>query len=499
MVDIYPLDDVWVRIDAPDAVLRELSDYFTFETPGAQYMRRKSQYRKWDGRIRLFKLKTRTLYRGLTARIEEFCEQRNYACTNHVPAPEALFEGAALDEWLQSMQLPLSVRDYQYAALRNMLDNERAIILSSTGSGKSYIIYLITQLLNVRTLLVVPTVGLVSQMAQDFKEYGFDPRNFHTIKAGSAKDDESASLYISTWQSIYQQPSEYFQQFDCIIVDEVHQAKAKSLSHLLEQATTTKYRFGFTGTLDDTEAHQLILEGLFGSVTRVATTKDLIKQKHLTPLRVRGVVLHYPDAVRKQLRGIAYPDEVDYIISDRARLSFVAQLAASLSGNVLVLFNFVEKHGEPLYERIRDVAKSKDVHFIAGRVDGDEREGIRQQLIHTDDHQVLVGSYGTFSTGQNVPNLRHIVFASPSKSKIRVLQSIGRGLRLHASKNVVTLWDLWDDLRHGKHVNYAMRHAEQRVEYYTKEQFPIVMSEISLERFAASTGALASSPDNASV
>jgi superfamily II DNA or RNA helicase len=184
MVGVFPQDDVYVRVECDDAIARELNDYFTFETPGAQFMRRNSRYSKWDGRIRLFKLRTRTLYRGLVPRIVEFCKQRDYSCVDHTPKPLSLTPDACL----KSLTLPFPPKDYQEAALRSLLSTNRGIVLSPTGSGKSFIIYLLTRVLNTKTLIVVPSIGLVSQLAKDFQSYGFDLNELHTIQAGKNKE-----------------------------------------------------------------------------------------------------------------------------------------------------------------------------------------------------------------------------------------------------------------------------------------------------------------------
>lgn len=501
MVTLRTVDAVWLRVDCEDHVARELNDYFTFETPGAQYMRRQARFRKWDGRIRLFKLKTRTIYHGLLPRVLEFCEQRGYEVDNQVAVDRPLMRGQddrdLLLPFFDHLKLPFAPTDYQHTALREMLDMTRGIVLSPTGSGKSFIIYLLYKALGKKTLIVVPTVGLVSQMAKDFKEYGFDLSKMHTIQAGRAKEDPKARLFVSTWQSVYQMPPEYFDQFECIIVDEVHGAKAKSLTYLLEKAENTYYRFGLTGTLDDTQAHRLILEGHFGAPVRVATTTELIKKNKLAPLRVNMVLLKYPEAACKLVRKAysQYQDEIEYIVMDRARMKFCCHLAKHLKGNALFLFNFVEKHGKPLYDAIQAFCPDKTVHYVSGEVEGELREDIREAVEEGHD-QIIVASYGTFSTGINIRNLRHLVLASPSKSKIRVLQSIGRTLRMHEDKSHATLWDLCDDLRYKSHVNYAMKHGEQRAEYYSAERFPITIKEISLASFSTSPDVLASPPRN---
>ena len=472
-----PVDDVWIRVECDEHVARELSEYFSFDVPGAKFM---PQFKKryWAGKIHLFKLRGHLIYRGLLPRVLEFAEQRGYPVTNHVPFNPHMVHGA-LEALVET--LPLTPRVYQLEAVLSMMRDKRGIILSPTGSGKSLIIYLLMRVLDEPTLIVVPTTGLVSQMVSDFTSYGMNIEDVQTIQGGRSKD-VNAPIVVSTWQSIYDMPKSYFEQFKCVIVDEVHLAKAKSLTGLLEKCTVSPYRFGFTGTLDDMQAHRLILEGLFGSVTKVTTTKQLVENKQLTPLKVKLCVLKYPETTCRDMRKALYQDEVEFLVTHPTRLEIVSRMAASAKGNVLVLFNFVEKHGKPLYQRIQELAPDRDVHFVSGDVDADDRERIRQWVTNG-EQQIIVASYGTFSTGINIPNLHTMIFASPSKSKIRVLQSIGRSLRLHESKSHATLIDVVDDLRIGASVNHTFRHAEARVQYYSAEHFPYTMLELDLDKW----------------
>ena len=474
---IVPVDDVWIRVDCEDHEAQELSAFFTFDIPGAQYM---PAYRKknWSGKIHLFKLRGHLLYRGLLSRLLTYAAQQGYQVTNEVPIAEPLYPGA-LDAWVNAQPLPVVPRAYQVAALRTLLDTHRGIVLSPTGSGKSLIIHLLTQALDVPTLIVVPTTGLVAQLTTDFISYGVDPDRIQTIQAGRTKTRQ-APIVISTWQSIYQLPTEYFADYPCVMVDEVHLAKSTSLVGLMAKCLETPYRFGFTGTLDDTHAHQLILEGLFGDITRVTTTHALVEQHQLSPLRVKMCVIKYPASVCKEMRRSPYPDEVEYLVSSPQRLDIIAKTAIATKGNVLVLFNFVEKHGIPLFERIQHLVVGRDVHFVHGGVASDERERIRL-WVEQNDNQIIVASFGTFSTGVNIPNLSTLIFASPAKSKIRVLQSIGRTLRLSSGKTHATLLDFVDDLRVGSSVNHVFRHAEHRGQYYAAERFPYTLHEYGVE------------------
>ena len=480
------VNETWMRVTADAGILKTLSNYFSFEVPNAKFIKRKMGYKHWDSRIRLFKLNTRLLYRGLLPRLEQFARDRQYtiAYPSEPPIPPA---SNTLDAWVANAQLPFELREYQRHALTVALHARRTVILSPTGSGKSLIIYGLTQLVPGRTLIVVPTIGLVSQMLHDFAEYGY-AQPITAVHGGTEKSGET-QVTVSTWQSIYQQPEAYFAQFSCVIVDEVHLAKAKSLTHLMEKCTAVPYRFGLTGTLDETiQVHQLVLEGLFGQIIRVATTKQLQDAQQLSPLHIKLVVLDYPLSVKMHLRHAQYHDEIDYIVQDPARLAFIAHLVQQLQGNVLVLFNYVEKHGKQLFARIRALATHKQCHYISGEITGEVREYIRQTVNAGGEH-IIVGSYGTTQLGVNMPRLNAIVLASPSRSKYRTLQSIGRVLRLHDSKSHATVIDIVDDLRHKAHVNYIFKHAEQRIAYYTQEQFPMTLKQISLDAFTRALGA----------
>lgn len=476
-------------MDCTPDVARELSDYFTFDAPGAKFMPA-FRHRHWDGKIRLFKMKGHTIYKGLIPRIKEFAADRGYQCLDHVGGTRfgLLSVWPTVTDWLSTIDLPngRTPRSYQIDALDTCLGLQRGIIQSPTGSGKSLIIHLLHQMFDqYPVLIVVPTINLVTQMCEDFKSYGLDTdRSVHLISGGREKVSPK-SICISTWQSIFEQDDTYFNKFKMVIVDEVHLAKAKSLSGLMEKCTQVPLRFGFTGTLDDTLCHRLILEGLFGTIRKVATTDELVQSQHLAPLKVKLCVLEYPKAVCKSLRHATYPDEIEYLVTNPARDAFITQLVSHTKGNTLVLFQYVEKHGIQLVERIRQAtAGRKEVHYIDGSIDAVERERIRQ-AVELGDNQILVASYGTTSLGVNITNLRTLVFASPSKSKYRVLQSIGRALRMSEGKSHATLVDIVDDLRIGKHVNFVFQHAQQRIEYYSTEKFPYTLHQYPLSQAVA--------------
>jgi hypothetical protein len=351
-------------------------------------------------------------------------------------------------------------------------------MLSPTASGKSFIIYLITRYYAKRTLIIVPTTSLVSQLASDFADYGFKSDKYvHRIYAGQDKQTDKP-ITISTWQSIYKLPKEYFEQFDVVIGDEAHLFKAKSLTSIMSKLCSCPYRFGFTGTLDGTQTHKLVLEGLFGAVRKVISTADLIDQKHLSQFKIKAIVLSYPDEVRKLISKMDYQAEIDYLVRLEQRNKFIRNLALSLEGNTLLLFQFVDKHGKLLYDNLKKET-SLPVYYVSGKVEGEEREEIRK-IVETESKSIIVASYGTFSTGVNIRNLHNIIFSSPSKSKIRNLQSIGRVLRKSESKDSATLYDIADDMNWKNKKNYTLLHFMERIRIYNEEKFEYKIYNVSI-------------------
>ena len=467
MIEIVYKDDVHLQVRCESSVAQELSDFFTFDVPGAKFMPQ-VRNRVWDGKIRLFNSVTRTVYTGLKDYIVDFCKVRKYDCivddklTNTTP-----FSTEDVDDLAKTLKLTMEPRDYQKDAVAHAITNKRAMMISPTASGKSMIIYMIARYYPMKKLIIVPTTGLVAQLASDFHEYGYKD-DIHKITAGASKDIDS-EITITTWQSIYKMPRKWFEQFQVVIGDEAHLFKAKSLTSIMSKLTNCPYRFGFTGTLDDSQTHKLVLEGLFGPVEKVVSTSELIEQKHLAELKINICILDHTSKNKTQMARASYRDEVNYIIGNKTRNDFLIDLCKELRGNTLLLYALVEKHGKVLYDMAQQL--DRPVFFIHGGVSGDDRNEVRA-IVEKEDKALIVASYGTFSTGVNIRKLDNIVFASPSKSKIRVLQSIGRGLRRSPDGVGCRLYDIVDNLSKGKWVNYTARHYQERVKLYNDEQFP---------------------------
>jgi len=473
-------NEVFMTVQTEPGLAQELSDYFTFYVPGYRFMP-SYKNRMWDGKIRLFNLKNKTLYNGLIDHVIKFTKDRNYKI-QYKSYPKILnkYNKDDFERFTKSLNLTHTPRDYQVDAVLHAINHERCLLLSPTASGKSFIIYLILRyyqqkLSNFKALIIVPTTSLVAQMASDFNDYAKNDSwnssvNIHSIFAGRDKVSEKP-IYISTWQSLYKLPLNYYSDFDLVLGDEAHQFKARSLQQIMENTVKTKYRFGTTGTLDGTQTHQLMLEGLFGKTYKVITTKELIDKKTLSSFKIKALVLQYPDEIRKNLKGINYREEIEFLINNETRNKFIRNLAVSLENNSLVLFQMVEKHGKVIYDLIKEkVNEERKVFFVYGGTDTETRESIRH-ISEQEKNAIIVASYGTFSTGINITNLHNIIFASPSKSRIRNLQSIGRGLRKNKSKEIAILYDIADDLSYKSSKNYTLTHFVERIKIYNEEQF----------------------------
>jgi superfamily II DNA or RNA helicase len=467
-------NEVYLYIKAEPHIYYELADQFTFEVPNAKFSPQyKNKY--WDGKIRLFSTQTGEIYIGLLDRVIQFCTDHNYNYefldNKFYGLPFEINEGIS-KEGVKDYMTAISrhaPRDYQIEGVYDALRHNRKLLISPTASGKSLMIYSLVRYYvekQQNILIVVPTTSLVEQMYKDFADYGWNVGSYcHKIYAGKERETDS-QVIITTWQSIYKLPKQYFSRFNVVVGDEAHQFKSKSLISIMTKLCDAKYRFGFTGTLDGSQTHKWVLEGLFGPSYKIIKTDELMQKGHLAKLDIKVLLLkHSPQ------RFEVFEDEVQYIINHQKRNNFIKNLALDLKGNTLILFSRVESHGQPLYELINN-SKIDDRHvfFVHGGVDTEERELVRE-ITEKENNAIIVASYGTFSTGVNIRNLHNVIFASPSKSRIRNLQSIGRVLRKGENKVKATLYDIADDISYKSRKNYTLNHLIERIKIYSEENF----------------------------
>jgi len=485
---IDKIDEVYLKIEADADIRRELGEYFTFEVPGFKFM---PQFRNrvWDGKIRLFSYATGKIYTGLYHYIINWCNENNIQVVDGTKIKDTNIDDNKIEQFIKALKIPnIEVRDYQKEAFVHAVKKNRCLLLSPTASGKSLIIYLIMifNLLRLKEskqnkiLIVVPTTSLVEQLFKDFKDYGYNSeRNVHKIYQGHDKETNKRVI-ITTWQSIYNMPKKWFSDIGTVIGDEAHLFKAVSLTKIMTKLTKCKYRIGLTGTLDGTKTHKLVLEGLFGNVNKVVSTTELQEKGKLAALKIFCLVLQHGKTERDFLKDKSYQEEMDFLVSNTKRNKFIRNLVTGLQGNTLCLFQYVEKHGQTLKEMIEEKADDKKIFYVHGGVEAEEREKIRF-ITEKSDNAIIVASFGTFSTGINIRNLHNIVFASPSKSRIRNLQSIGRGLRLKDNNSEATLYDISDDLSYNEKENYTLAHFRERINIYNEEDFDYEIHNVDLK------------------
>ncbi len=491
MITIEKINEVHVRVYSDPGIEQELADYFTFQVDGYKFM---PAYRSgvWDGKMRLYNLQRKTLYVGLVKYIMDFAARNQYEVKSYQQelTPVTVESMREYTDWLNlcARGQKIEIREYQLQAIAKALTDERVVLLSPTSSGKSLIIYTAMRHhldLRRKCIVIVPTTSLVAQLYKDFEDYSAEngwrtDKHCQMLYSGFTKDF-TKDVLVTTWQSIYKQPAQWFAQFDVLFGDEAHQFKAKSLTTIMEKMVNVRYRIGTTGTIDNVKCNKLVLEGCFGPVHKVITTRELMDADQVANLKIKCVLLKYDEITRKANTHNTYQQEMDFIVTHEKRNKFIQNLALSCEGNTLVLFQYVEKHGKILYDMISSrAAEDRKVFFIYGGTDVDSRESARE-LTDKESNAIIIASFGVFSTGVNIPSIENVIFASPTKSKIRNLQSIGRGLRLKEGKSHCNLFDMSDDLHWKSKKNHTLNHLTERVKIYAEEKFNFKILEVEIE------------------
>ena len=471
-VSVSKIDEVFMKVHCDDGLARDLFEFFSYTVPNAKFMP-SYKNRMWDGKVRLFSIKTHKIYIGLLPYVDEFCRERGYEFEGVSDILGTKQREKVSQSWLADLDLPFEPRDYQIDAFNTAVQYGRQLLLSPTASGKSLIIYLLARHYDSKTVVIVPTTSLVEQMTKDFIDYGYKEP---VCKIYHGQEVFDAPITVTTWQSFAKAPKEVLQSFDVVIGDEAHLFKAQTLKTILEKMKTTAIRIGTTGTLDGSEVHRLQLEGLFGPVKKVISSKQLMEDGTIANLSIDCIILRHT----KQ-KKMSYQDEMDYLVSNEQRNLFITNLVGSLRGNTLVLFQYIEKHGQPLWELFNPMVSRMQgtLHYVHGATDTEDREKVRE-IVETSkkSNNVILASYGTFSTGVNIKKINNVVFASPSKSRIRNLQSIGRGLRKTEGKTSMKLFDISDDLQCN---NHTLNHLKERINIYNEEGFSYNIKQFDLK------------------
>lgn len=507
-VVIRKINETYVSVLCKEQYIEmEISDRFSFETPNANFDPR-VKYGKWDGVIKLYNRTHKRMYLGLLFELVKFLNKQGYS---YSVDPDLINKSQITDDELKELisevikphdnGQPIVPYDYQNDAVRYMLNSSRSICLAATSAGKSLALYLAIRIYQLddsfddkKIVVIVPSTMLVEQLYSDFDNYSsYDGSNWmvgrHCQKiTGAYSKNISKQIVISTWQSLKNMRPDTFDDVGAIFVDECHTVKGPILASVLEGATSVSVRHGLTGTLDSLEANQLAAQGLLGPAKLIVTAKQIIDAGRATEVEVHCMILDYDNNVKiaynKDQSNIAdesptvrYQSELNFINNLECRKKFIHKLVKSLKGNTIVLFNRVDEYGIPLYEAMKEV--HENTFLIVGDVKGSERERIKQLLEELDD-AVLFATDTIMSTGISIKNLHNMIFASSSKSKIKVLQSIGRLMRLHGSKLKAYMFDLVDKLDFNGKDNMTLRHVEERIKFYSNEQFKVKFSTYKL-------------------
>lgn len=515
MADIYikRISSTFIQLDCDAGIMAEISPHFAFYVPGYQFTP-KFKMRIWDGKIRLLKEGTGVTYLGLIKDVIRVAETLSYT----VELDQAFaIDFADVDpnpiDFLSTLTLKKEPRDFQLKAYLDSVKRKRQLNLSSTGSGKSYILYLICRYLETqvdRILIIVPSTNLCEQLRTDFIEYAeleetYDVDERIQLIYGGASKELTRPFIISTWQGIQYQDTPkanqsnlkkykkkpqvvpqnevergWFAQLDAVLVDEVHLYSSKTTSSIVENCVNAVYKLGFTGTLAESKTNEMMLRALFGPVKTYSTSKELMDEGILAQLKLTVLALNYTKEHLSKKIGTDYQSEVEFIEQSIERRDFLARLALNLEGNTLFLFAHVQNHAKPFYEYLLEQKDhGKEIYLFTGGVDVEDREEIRR-LINEKSNMIIIASYSVASTGVNMVGLNNMVLASPTKSKIRVLQSIGRALRVSKTKKHANVYDIVDVLSHTRKKSFAAKHFEERLNQYTKEGFDVRIKEFQL-------------------
>ena len=470
-------DEVNVKIEGLDLHERkELSNMFKYEIPGARYLPA-VRLGRWDGKIAFFQMGGST-YVNLLPEIIPYLDSQGYHLEledlrdyktqyDFEEVTETTFEHIMWPAKHPMAGQPIVLRDYQVEIINKFLENPQCLQEIATGAGKT----LITAALSYccephgRTIVIVPNKSLVTQTEADYKNMGLDVG----VYFGDRKEFGKTHT-ICTWQSlnILLKGSrnhevditigEFLQDVVCVMVDEVHMAKADALKTLLTGVMAhVPIRWGLTGTIPKEDYEFVSLKCSIGDVIGRLSASELQEQGVLANCHVN--VLQLVDHVEYK----DYQSELRYLLETEARLDYIAKLVESIrkSGNTLVLVDRIAP-GRALIEKIKDAV------FVSGGTKADDRKEQYDDIATMDD-KVIVATYGVAAVGINIPRVFNLVLIEPGKSFVRVIQSIGRGIRKAEDKDFVQIWDITSTCK------FAKRHLTKRKQFYKEANYPFVV------------------------
>lgn len=456
----------------------------------------------WDGNISFFKSK-RYIRSGLWKELLILAKDNNYSF--EIENFEQLIEKKITENdfrlWIINKFPTDKIREYQVEAAWKIIKGKACIAELATSAGKSFIIFMIYAFLfdnkiEDKFIMIVPTVQLVLQATSDFEEYLTWLKEPLSVKlrfqgiASGMKINPSANVVIGTYQSLVKKKKEFFDPFGIVACDECHMAKALSIQLILEKCKAQR-RFGVTGTIPKVESiSRLNIMSNLGPCVYELKAKELIDNNFITDVTIHCIRLNYKDDVFKEaLYEVSKTQDGKFmlekeraiVIDSTKRLNFISNLTNKIQKNVLILFNRIE-YGNKLYDTLKANLPNREIYYVDGSINKDIREEVRADM-ENGTGKILIASYGTFSTGVNIRNIHYIVFTESYKSDVIVRQSIGRGLRKHKDKDILTLIDIVDDFtikKESKYRNRLVQHFYERLKIYKEQKFTYKISFINL-------------------
>lgn len=461
-------DKLHLKIQEDDLEkLKEIDSFFTAYVPNYYHM---PNFRAgiWDGKVRLFTISNQTLPYGLMAELIKFYKKNipdeHITITDDV---KSLYKGKEIIPNYNLSKYPFY---YQQDCIETALKYSKGLIRSATASGKSLIIsYIIKTLmennLTKHSLIIVPTIGLVEQFYGDMIDYGIDKNIIGRVYEKYKEFD--STITISTWQTLMNN-HRFLPNYDCVIFDECHQVKSQELTKIAKHCTHAIYRLGFTGTLPHNKLDLYNIKSYIGPILKEYGPGQLSEEGFISKCNINAIQLIYSEEFNGE-----YNDIKKAVFQHPLRLQLLCDIANKVDSNVLILVGQVEKEGKILYNFIKEKT-TKTVVFLSGKSKVEEREYWRKICEEKQDI-ILIATYGIFALGLNIPSLKYVILGSPFKSEIRVLQSIGRALRLHINKiDGAVIYDIIDDCK------YLHSHGKKRLKYYENEKFDIKKFEFSI-------------------
>lgn len=371
-------------------------------------------------------------------------------------------------------QYSLEYREHQHKSIKRALIKGNGVVIIPTAGGKTLIMSSIIESMrmnlnkpNALALVIVPSLQLVTQTSKDFEEYGM--KNI-TKWSGNNTPSKDATTIVAGTQILLSDKTDLtiLKDVEILLVDETHGLRRGNEINKIFNLVETDYRFGFTGTMPPSLLDQWNIIGKIGPVVYEEKTKDLKQKKYISNFKITILnILHQniPNFFRSTINPAeAYNNEIDFLINNSRRNQIIAKLANRLTNNSIIMVDRID-HGLNLEDILRkECDHNRPIYFIRGSTEIDEREKIRNLMENRND-VIAVAVSKIFSTGINIPNLHNIIFASAGKAKIKIMQSIGRALRLHPTKTIANIFDIADNTK------YSKNHLSERIKLYESEKY----------------------------